>query len=117
MSTSKQDIDPAVQIAALEDVARLNGWNLDIRREEDASAASLKTRPVLAHALADLKADRPDALAVSKLDRLSRSVADFAGMLETAAPAVGRHQPRPGNGHDDHHGRGNGSGDGHVCGD
>ncbi|MWD30335.1 resolvase, partial [Aquicoccus sp. SCR17] len=47
--------------------------------------ASLKNRPVLAAALADLKAGRADALAVSKLDRLSRSVADFSAMLETAS--------------------------------
>lgn len=84
VSTNKQDIGPVVQVAALEDAARANGWELDIRREDAASAASLKNRPVLAEALADLKAGRADALAVSKLDRLSRSVADFATMLETA---------------------------------
>ena len=85
VSTHKQDIGPAVQMAALQDAAARNGWELDIRREDAASAASLKNRPVLAEALADLKAGRADALAVSKLDRLSRSVADFATMLETAA--------------------------------
>lgn len=85
VSTSKQDIGPVVQMAALEDAAAANGWELDIRREDAASAASLKNRPVLAAALADLKAGRADALAVSKLDRLSRSVADFSAMLETAS--------------------------------
>ncbi|MBB4735838.1 DNA invertase Pin-like site-specific DNA recombinase [Micrococcus cohnii] len=85
VSTDKQDIGPDVQIAELEAYARVNGWDLDIRREDAASAASLKNRPVLAQALEDLKAGRADVLAVSKLDRLSRSVADFAGLLETAA--------------------------------
>ena len=39
---------------------------------------------MLFRSLTDLKAGKADALAVSKLDRLSRSVADFAAMLETA---------------------------------
>lgn len=84
VSTDKQDIGPEVQIAELEAAAAQRGWELEIRREDAASAKSLKGRPVLARALADLKAGGADALAVSKLDRLSRSVADFAGILETA---------------------------------
>jgi DNA invertase Pin-like site-specific DNA recombinase len=84
VSTNKQDIGPEVQRAALEAEARRHGWELTIRREDAASATSLKNRPVLASALADLKAGTFDALAVSKLDRLSRSVSDFAGMLETS---------------------------------
>lgn len=84
VSTSKQDIGPEVQRAALEAEADRNGWALTIRREDAASGKSLKNRPILASALADLKAGTYEALAVSKLDRLSRSVADFAGMLETA---------------------------------
>lgn len=84
VSTSKQDIGPEVQLAALESEAKRNGWELTIYREDAASAKSLKNRPVLASALADLKAGTYEALAVSKLDRLSRSVADFAGLLETS---------------------------------
>lgn len=84
VSTNKQDIGPEVQIAALQTEADRNGWNLDIRRENAASAKSLRNRPVLAQTLVDLKAGKADALAVSKLDRLSRSVADFSGLLETA---------------------------------
>ena len=84
VSTSKQDIGPEVQAAALEAEATRHGWELTLYREDAASAKSLKNRPVLAGALADLKAGKADALAVSKLDRLSRSVADFAAMLETA---------------------------------
>ncbi|WP_218711566.1 recombinase family protein [Arthrobacter sp. BF1] len=84
VSTSKQDIGPEVQIADLTAEAARRGWELDIRREDAASAKSLKGRPVLAAALADLKAGSADVLAVSKLDRLSRSVADFARILEDA---------------------------------
>lgn len=85
VSTSKQDIGPEVQLAALQAEANRQGWDLTIYREEAASGKSLKNRPVLASALADLKAGAYEALAVSKLDRLSRSVADFAGMLETSS--------------------------------
>lgn len=84
-STNKQDISPEVQEAALMAEAARKGWVLDIRREKAASASSLKNRPVLTTALEELKAGkRYDALAVSKLDRLSRNVHDFAGMLQTA---------------------------------
>lgn len=84
VSTNKQEIGPEVQIAALTEEAARRGWSLDIRREDAASAKSLQGRPVLADALADLKAGRADVLAVAKLDRLSRSVADFARILEDA---------------------------------
>ena len=84
VSTSKQDIGPEVQIAALEAEALAKGWDLVIMREEAASAKSVAGRPVLVAALAELKAGRASVLAVSKLDRLSRNVADFAAMLDTA---------------------------------
>lgn len=82
VSTDKQEIGPEVQRAALEAEAAAKGWKLTIRQENAASARSMANRPVLAAALTDLKAGTFDALAVSKLDRLSRSVADFAGLLE-----------------------------------
>lgn len=84
VSTDKQDIGPEVQVRELTREAEARGWDLDLRREDAASAKSLKGRPVLAQALADLKAGRADVLAVSKLDRLSRSVADFARILDDA---------------------------------
>lgn len=82
VSTSKQEIGPDVQRAALDVEAARKGWQLDIRQENAASAKSLANRPELAAALADLRAGRADVLAVSKLDRLSRNVADFAALLE-----------------------------------
>lgn len=84
VSTAKQDVGPDVQIAALQRAAAERNWDLDIRREDAASAASLHGRPVLAEALADLRDGRADVLAVSKLDRLVRSVADGARLLEDA---------------------------------
>lgn len=83
-STGKQGISVAVQEQQLREAAELIGWELEIRCEDIASAGSLYKRPVLAQALADLKAHRADALAVSKLDRLCRDVADFSGLLKTA---------------------------------
>ena len=84
VSTAKQDIGPEVQIAALQAEATAKGWELVIYREDAASAKSVSGRPVLLAALAELRAGRAEVLAVSKLDRLSRSVADFAAMLDTA---------------------------------
>lgn len=84
VSTDKQDVGPEVQVAALREEAARNGWELEIRREEPASAKSLEGRPVLAQAMEDLQAHRADALAVQKYDRLSRSVHDFTGWIARA---------------------------------
>lgn len=85
VSTNKQEVGPEVQIDALQGMADLLGtWDLDLRREEAASAKSMDGRPVLAQALEDLRRGRADMLAVSKLDRLSRSVKDFATILDDA---------------------------------
>lgn len=87
VSTSKQDIGPEVQVADLQRMADQLGWDLEIRREDAASAKRMDNRPILQQALKDLskKRDRQyDALAVSKLDRLTRDVADGADLLKTA---------------------------------
>jgi predicted site-specific integrase-resolvase len=84
VSTDKQEIGPEVQAESLITWAASQDTEIDLRREDAASAKSLKGRPILARALADLKAGRADVLVVSKLDRLSRSVADFARILEDA---------------------------------
>jgi DNA invertase Pin-like site-specific DNA recombinase len=51
---------------------------------EVKSGKSVKSRPVLVEALARLKAGEAQVLIVSKLDRLSRSLFDFATMLQRA---------------------------------
>lgn len=83
-STDKQDISPEVQADRLRTAAELIGWDLELRFEDVASAKSLEGRPVLAGALADLKNKKFNALAVAKLDRLSRDTADGATMLKQA---------------------------------
>jgi DNA invertase Pin-like site-specific DNA recombinase len=52
-------------------------------QEAGLSAKDL-ARPVLADAMARLDKHQADVLVVSKLDRLSRSVRDFGGILERA---------------------------------
>lgn len=83
-STDKQAISTEVQTARLEQEAEARQWILDLRYEGAASAKSLEGRPALAEALADLREERADALAVAKLDRLCRDVADFSALLNRA---------------------------------
>lgn len=84
-STDGQAISVEVQAQQLRDAAGLIvDWELELRVEDAASGGSMTGRPVLAQALEDLKAGKADALAVTKLDRLSRDVADFSGLLKTA---------------------------------
>jgi DNA invertase Pin-like site-specific DNA recombinase len=54
---------------------------LDIHEDAGWSAATLD-RPGIATALRELDAHRADALMVSKLDRLSRSLMDFAALMD-----------------------------------
>lgn len=59
------------------------GWDLlHIYEDAGASGKSLNGRLALAEALVALKAHKADALVVAKLDRLSRSLLDFAGLME-----------------------------------
>jgi DNA invertase Pin-like site-specific DNA recombinase len=65
--------------------AERRGWQLvDVMVDAGASGKSLTGRPALADALALLEKGHADALIVAKLDRLSRSVLDFAGVLARA---------------------------------
>lgn len=61
------------------------GWELLDSRFDVASGKSLRRRDELGRTLRDLHDGKADALMVAKLDRLSRSVLDFAGVMETAA--------------------------------
>lgn len=71
---------------ALDLAAAARGWQVvDVIADEGESGAkSPEKRPGLASALARIEAGDADALAVSKLDRLSRSVLDFAGLMARA---------------------------------
>jgi DNA invertase Pin-like site-specific DNA recombinase len=60
------------------------GWELVDLRSDVASGKSMRRRDELGRTLRDLRDGNADALVVAKLDRLSRSVLDFAGVMETA---------------------------------
>lgn len=73
-----------VQRAVINAEVERRGWVLrQVFSDEGVSGKSLK-RPGLSEAVDLLRAGEVDVLVVSKLDRLSRSVIDFAGLLEQA---------------------------------
>ena len=62
------------------------GWELvRIATDAGASGKSLNGRPELTDALAALDAGEADVLLAAKLDRVSRSVLDFAALMARAA--------------------------------
>jgi DNA invertase Pin-like site-specific DNA recombinase len=72
------------QRAAILAEAERRGWHLvEVIEDAGFSGKSLK-RPGIATALEALRRHRADALVVAKLDRLSRSLLDLAGLMETA---------------------------------
>jgi DNA invertase Pin-like site-specific DNA recombinase len=86
VSTSEQGLNGAglqAQREAIEAACEQRGWQLD-RVEEDVLSGKNTKRPGLQRALADVRAGRASGIVAAKLDRLSRSVIDFAGLLEEA---------------------------------
>lgn len=87
VSTAEQG-DSRAGLEAQESVIRAEvehrGWDLVGVRSDVASGKSMLRRDNLAATLEDLREHRADALIVAKLDRLSRSVLDFAAVMETA---------------------------------
>jgi DNA invertase Pin-like site-specific DNA recombinase len=87
VSTDEQALSGAgleAQRAAIAAECRRRGWQL-VETFEDAgySAKDLK-RPGVREALRALEAGEANALVVAKLDRLSRSMLDFAALMATA---------------------------------
>src|SRR4051794_20734736 len=74
----------AAQRHAITAEAARRGWDLVAIHEDGASGRSLDGRPGLAAALSAVATGDAEALVVAKLDRLSRSLIDFAGLLERA---------------------------------
>jgi DNA invertase Pin-like site-specific DNA recombinase len=71
------------QRSAIEAEAERRGWELVcIFEDAGASGKSLSGRPGLLSALAAVEGDQAEAIIVGKLDRLSRSVHDFAGLMQ-----------------------------------
>lgn len=72
----------ASQIAVLSEEAERRGWAVQVIQER-ASGKNLR-RPGIARALEMLKAGEARYLMAVRIDRLSRNVADFAGLMESA---------------------------------
>lgn len=72
------------QADALIEAAERKGYRAEVIREEGRSGKSLTGRPALAAAIDRLNRGDAQALYAHRLDRLSRSVADFAHLLDIA---------------------------------
>lgn len=72
----------AAQRAAIEAACQARGYELAVVLEDAGYSARSLERPAIRAALDELDGRRADALMVSKLDRLSRSLLDFAGLME-----------------------------------
>ena len=64
--------------------AERGGWDLVAIVEDRGYSAKDLKRPGIQNALAQLEAGEADALVTAKVDRLSRSTLDFAGLIERA---------------------------------
>lgn len=86
VSTDEQAQSGAGLIAQREAIraeAQRRGWRLiSIFEDAGVSAKSLRGRPGLQAAVTAVEGGEAFALVVAKLDRLSRSVADFAALME-----------------------------------
>jgi DNA invertase Pin-like site-specific DNA recombinase len=88
VSTEEQGTSGAgleAQRRAIRRETKHRGWKLIDIHQDVASGKNMKRRPGLDSAIASLSADEGDLLVVSKLDRLSRSVSDFARFMEERA--------------------------------
>lgn len=75
----------AAQRAAIQAEADRRGWTIVAWKEDKAaSGKSLGGRPGLAEALELIESRQAETLVVAKLDRLSRSLIDFAALMERA---------------------------------
>jgi len=74
----------SAQEAVLTAEAGRRGWDVEIIREEGKSAATLTKRPKLLAVLDRLDRGEADVLLSVRLDRVSRSVVDFAAMMQRA---------------------------------
>jgi DNA invertase Pin-like site-specific DNA recombinase len=70
------------QRAAIQSAADQRGW--EIIWANDAASGKSMERPGMAYALSLLKSGAAQGIVASKLDRISRSVLDFANLLEQA---------------------------------
>jgi DNA invertase Pin-like site-specific DNA recombinase len=87
VSTSEQ-ADSGAGLAAQETAIRAEcdrrGWTIASMETDPAASGRTTRRPGLERALAALDRGEAQALVVAKLDRLSRSVVDFASLIDRA---------------------------------
>ncbi|RAN94818.1 recombinase family protein [Micromonospora noduli] len=74
----------AAQRAAIQVEADRRGWIIVAWKEDTVSGKSLEGREGLAEALELVESRQAETLVVAKLDRLSRSLIDFAALMERA---------------------------------
>jgi DNA invertase Pin-like site-specific DNA recombinase len=74
----------AAQRSAIRQACDSRGYRLLSVVEDRGYSAKSLDRPGITAILTELEADHADALMVAKLDRLSRSLLDFAGLMERA---------------------------------
>jgi DNA invertase Pin-like site-specific DNA recombinase len=75
----------AAQLSTIEAECARRGWRLvEVFTDEGTSGKSLKDRDGLTAAIDAVESGRADALVVAKLDRLSRSLLDFAAIMGRA---------------------------------
>lgn len=87
VSTEEQSVSGlglADQKAAIEAEAQRRGWDAVEYVTDDGYSAKSLARPGIADALDRLRAGKAGVLVVSKLDRLSRSLLDFASLMAQA---------------------------------
>jgi DNA invertase Pin-like site-specific DNA recombinase len=71
------------QRARIQEEADRRGWTLEWVEDAGYSGKTLD-RPGIAYALDELETGRADVLVAAKLDRLSRRVIDFAGLMDAS---------------------------------
>jgi DNA invertase Pin-like site-specific DNA recombinase len=83
VSTEEQSLGLAAQLDPLKEEAKRRRWNAEVVTDEGVSGGTpVDERPRLGPALSSLR--EGDVVAVAKLNRLSRSLIDFAGLLARA---------------------------------
>ena len=85
VSTTKQEEKHSLddQEMVLRGLAMARGWEVVVVREVE-SAKALSSRPLLVEALRSLDSGKAHVLMAVRLDRLSRSVADFTQLMDRA---------------------------------
>lgn len=84
VSTAGQEHGISAQRAAILAEAERKGWTVTFIEDAGRSGKDID-RPGITEALALLRSRQVDALVVSKLDRLSRSLVDFARLIDLSS--------------------------------